>query len=257
MLEKLFDLSGRVALITGGSKGLGKAIARGYAAAGASIAISARNEAELAAAKAEIEDGLDIRCEYYVADMTDRSVVQQLGNQVLEQFGQVDILVNNAGSNDPQPLLEISDESWDRIIELNLNSCMALARQLAPGMVERNWGRIIHMSSIMGLTSNPGRGAYSATKSALIGMTRAHALELGPHDVTVNCIAPGPIMTDLPMNLLTDEQKQCFADRTALQRWGDPIDLVGPALMLAAEAGRNVTGAVIVVDGGVICRTFD
>ena len=134
---------------------------------------------------------------------------------------------------------------------------MALARQLAPGMVERNWGRIIHMSSIMGLTSNPGRGAYSATKSALIGMTRAHALELGPHDVTVNCIAPGPIMTDLPMNLLTDEQKQCFADRTALQRWGDPIDLVGPALMLAAEAGRNVTGAVIVVDGGVICRTFD
>ena len=128
---------------------MGKAIARGYAEAGASIAISARNEAELAAAKAEIEDGLDIRCEYYVADMTDRSAVQQLGNQVLEQFGQVDILVNNAGSNDPQPLLEISDESWDRIIELNLNSCMALARQLAPGMVERNWGRIIHMSSIM------------------------------------------------------------------------------------------------------------
>ena len=257
MLEKLFDLSERVALITGGSKGLGKAIARGYAEAGANVAISARSETELAAARAEIIDGLEIRCEYYVADMTDRTAVSELADRVVDQFGKVDILVNNAGSNEPQTLIETRDQSWDRIVELNLNSCMILARHLAPGMVERGWGRIIHMSSIMGLTSNSGRGAYSATKAALIGMTRAHALELGPHDVTVNCIAPGPIMTDLPMNLLSDEQKQNFADRTALQRLGDPVDVVGPALMLAGESGRNVTGAVIVVDGGVVCRTFD
>ena len=257
MIEKLFDLSGRVALITGGSKGLGKAIGRGYAEAGADVVIASRHEDELQAAAAEIRDGLDIKCEYRVADMTDRSDVDNLAEWAMSTFGKVDILVNNAGSNQPETLVDTTDEGWDRIVELNLSSCTRLARAVAKGMVERGWGRIIHMSSIMGITSNQARGAYSATKAALIGMTRAHALELGPEGVTVNCIAPGPIMTDLPMSILSDEQKQAFADRAAVKRWGDPVDVVGPALMLAGESGRNVTGAVIVVDGGVICRTFD
>ena len=257
MLSELFDLSGRCALVTGGSKGIGKAVARGYAEAGANVVISARHEDELNAAKQEIGDGLDIRVEYVVADMIDRSKVRQLAQESVARLGKIDILFNNAGSNEPQVLVETTDESWDRILELNLTSCMGLARELAPGMVERKWGRIVHTSSVMALASNPGRGLYSATKAALIGMARAHALELGPYGVTVNCLAPGPVMTDLPMSLLNDEQKQQFAERTAVKRWGQVVDMVGPALLLSSDAGAYVTGTVILADGGMLCRTFD
>ena len=192
MLNKLFSLSGRTALVTGGSKGIGKAMARAFAEAGANIAISARHEDELKRAKAEIADGTNVKVEYFVADMTQRDQVRKLAKDVLAKLGRVDVLVNNAGSNKPQNLVDTTDEVWDEILELNLSSCNLLSRLLAPGMIERKWGRIIHLSSVMALASNPARGLYSATKAALIGMARAHALELGPHGVTVNCIAPGP-----------------------------------------------------------------
>lgn len=256
MLNKLFSLSGRTALITGGSKGIGKAIARAYAEAGANVAISARHEDELKKAKAEIADGLNVKVEYFVADMTQRDQVKKLAKDVLAKLGRVDVLVNNAGSNKPQNLVDTTEEAWDEILELNLSSCYLLAHLVVPGMIERKWGRIIHTSSIMAMASNPGRGIYSATKAALIGMARAHALELGPHGITVNCLAPGPVATDLPMNILTDEQKKSFAERTAVKRWGQPIDMVGPALLLATDAGAFITGNVIVADGGLLCRTF-
>jgi len=257
MLNQLFNLSGRVALITGGSKGIGKAISRGLAEAGADVAIAARHENELRAAADDIRQGLSVRVEYHVTDMNDREQVDELAAWAIATLGKVDILVNNAGSNRPQSLVEIADEDWDAIIELNLTSCMRLARAVAPGMVDRLWGRIVHLSSIMALASNPGRGSYSATKAALLGMARAHALELGPHGVTVNCLAPGPIATDLPMSLLNDEQKSKFRERTAVKRWGQVSDLVGPALLLASDAGAYITGNVLLVDGGMLCRTFD
>lgn len=256
MPSPLFDLTGRVALVTGGSKGLGKAMARGFAEAGANVVISSRHEDELRAASTEITAGLSARCETIVADMTDREDVARLAREAQQRFGQVDILVNNAGSNTPQPIDQITDEAWDRIIELNLTSCMALSRALAPRMKERKWGRIIHISSIMGLASKEGRNVYSATKSALIGLARASALDLGNYNITVNCIAPGPFLTDLPGKLLSDEEKQIFSRRTALGRWGDPRELAGPALLLASEAGSYVTGQVLVVDGGCLIKTF-
>ena len=256
MINELFDLKGRVALITGGSKGIGKAVARGFAEAGADVIVTARHEDELQTAVKEIRDGLEVRAEYYVLDMTDRAKLKQMADWALSTFDKVDILFNNAGSNHPQELIETTDESWDRIVELNLTSCMALGRAVAPQMKEQRWGRIIHNSSIMALASNPGRGVYSATKAALWGMTRAHALELGPYGITVNCIAPGPIITDLPMSLLSDEQKKKFAERPALKRWGETKELVGPALLLASEAGSYITAEMIVVDGGSLCRTF-
>ncbi|MGI8980245.1 MAG: SDR family NAD(P)-dependent oxidoreductase [Pirellulaceae bacterium] len=256
MLNKLFSLSGRTALVTGGSKGIGKAMARAFAEAGANIAISARHADELKKAKAEIADGMSVKVEYFVADMTQRDQVKKLAKDVLAKLGRVDVLVNNAGSNKPQTLVDTTEEAWDEILELNLSSCYLLSHLLVPGMIERKWGRIIHTSSIMAMASNPARGLYSATKAALIGMARAHALELGPHGVTVNCLAPGPVATDLPMNILTDEQKRSFAERTAVKRWGQPIDMVGPALLLATDAGAFITGNVIVADGGLLCRTF-
>jgi 3-oxoacyl-[acyl-carrier protein] reductase len=257
MLKPLFDLSGRSALVTGGSKGIGKAVARGYAEAGADVLISARHEQDLKKAAQEIAADLDVRVEYHVSDMTNRQQVRELATIAEQRLGKVDILFNNAGSNEPQLLVETTDESWDRILELNLTSCMLLARQLAPRMIERRWGRIVHTSSVMGLASNPGRGTYSATKGALIAMTRAHALELGPYGITVNCLAPGPVMTDLPMSLLDDAQKELFAERTAVKRWGEVVDMVGPALLLSSDAGAFITGTAILADGGMICRTFD
>ncbi|HEX3725001.1 MAG TPA: SDR family oxidoreductase [Pirellulales bacterium] len=256
MTHPLFDLSGRVALVTGGSKGLGKAMARGFAEAGANIVISSRHEAELKSAAVEIAAGTKAKVLYFVADMTQRADVARLAKNALEAMGKVDILVNNAGSNTPQAIDEITDQAWDRIVELNLSSCMALTRALVPQMKERRWGRIIHISSIMGLSSKEGRNVYSATKSALLGLARASALDLGAFGVTVNCLAPGPFLTDLPGNILTAEQKKVFADRTALGRWADPRELAGPALLLASEAGSYITGATLVVDGGSIVKTF-
>ncbi len=255
-MQAPFDLSGKTALVTGGSKGLGKAMARGFAEAGADTVIVSRHEDELAAAAAEIGEGLETRVETIVTDMTDRGATEALASEALSRMGEIDILVNNAGSNIPQPIDEIVDEDWDRILELNLSSIMALTRALVPQMKERRWGRIIHISSVLGVGSKEARNAYSATKAAVIGLAKASALDLGPFNITVNCIAPGPFLTDLPMSLLDEEQKKKFADFTALGRWGDPAELAGPALMLASEAGSYITGATLLVDGGAYARAL-
>jgi len=257
MLDELFSLKGRTALITGGSKGIGKACARGMAEAGANIAISARTEEELKKAAAEIGQGLNVRVEYFVTDMGNRDEVKKLADDVLAKFGRVDVLFNNAGSNKPQALVDTTLDTWDSILELNFTSCMLLSKYIAPQMMERKWGRIIYTSSVMALASNAARGLYSGTKAALIGMARAQALELGPYGITVNCLAPGPVATDLPMSILTPAQKEIFANRTAVKRWGQVIDMVGPVVMLSTDAGAFITGTVISADGGMLCRTFD
>ncbi|MEZ6047612.1 MAG: SDR family NAD(P)-dependent oxidoreductase [Planctomycetaceae bacterium] len=251
-----FDLTGKVALITGGSRGLGKAMARWLALAGADIVISSRDEAALETSLRHITAGTDVRGAFFVTDMTDRKRVNYLGQQAISEMGRVDILINNAGGNVPEEADQITDENWDKILELNLSSCMALCRAVIPDMKSRNWGRIIHISSIMGLASKRGRDAYSSTKAALIGLARAQALELGPYGITSNCLAPGPFLTELPGSLLSDEEKATFADRTALKRWGKPEELAGPALLLASEAGSYITGTTLVVDGGTLVNTF-
>jgi len=255
-LHSAFDLTGRTALVTGGSKGLGKAMARGLAEAGAAIVISSRNEDELRAAAADIASGLSSRVEYIVADMTNRAHLEALARQSLARMGRIDVLINNAGSNVPQAADEINDADWDRLLELNLSSCMSLTRALVPQMKQRRWGRVVYISSVLGLSGREGRSAYCSTKSALIGLARAGALDLGPFGITVNCIAPGPFLTDLPGKLLTDEQKQTFADTTALGRWGRPEELQGVALLLSSDAGSYITGTTVVVDGGVLSRCF-
>ncbi len=254
MVPELYNLAGKVALVTGGSKGLGKAMARGLAEVGADVVISSRTEGELRPALEEILHGTGRKGRYVVADMSKREDVKRLARTTLDQMGRVDILINNAGTNEPQPIDQISDEAWDRVMEINLHSVMALTRALVPQMKARHWGRIIHISSVMGFISKEGRNVYSATKTALLGLARANALDLGPHGITVNCIAPGPFLTDLPGRLLSDEEKRKFAERTALGRWGDPKELIGPVLLLATDAGSYITGQTIVVDGGWLAR---
>jgi NAD(P)-dependent dehydrogenase (short-subunit alcohol dehydrogenase family) len=256
MSKSIFDMTGRAALVTGGSKGLGKAMARGLAEAGADVVISSRREDALKDAAREIGEGTKGKVKYVVADMTDRADVARLAEQAIAAFGKIDVLVNNAGDNKPQPIDQIQDEVWDGLIELNLSSCMALSRALAPGMKERKWGRIIHISSIMGFSSAGGRNAYSATKNALKGLAQASANDLGEFGVTVNCIAPGPFLTDLPMGLLSQAKQDEFARRTAMNRWGRPEELVGPVLLLASDAGSYITGATLVVDGGTLGKIF-
>jgi NAD(P)-dependent dehydrogenase (short-subunit alcohol dehydrogenase family) len=254
MPAKLFDLTGRVALVTGGNKGLGKAMARGFALAGADVVIASRHENELKAALEEILAGTGRRGAYCVTDVAVRDEVKSLAKFALEKMGKVDILVNNAGMNAPQAIDAITDETWDRVLEVNLSSVMALTRELVPQMKQQRWGRVVHISSIMAQVSKERRNVYSATKAALIGMARASALDLGPFGVTVNCVAPGPFLTDMPMSVLSDAEKQAFADRTALGRWAQPRELVGPVLMLCSEAGSYVTGQVLFVDGGYLAR---
>jgi NAD(P)-dependent dehydrogenase (short-subunit alcohol dehydrogenase family) len=253
-MSKRFDLTGRVALITGGSKGLGKAMARGMAEMGADVIISSRTEQELKSALDEILSGTGRRGRYIVADMTRRDQVATLATSALDFMGRVDILVNNAGTNKPQAIDVITDEAWDDVLEINLSSVMALTRALVPQMKERRWGRIIHITSVLGFVSKGGRDGYSATKSALLGLARANAIDLGEFGITANCIAPGPFLTDLPMSLLSDAEKKTFSDRTALGRWGKPDELVGAALLLASEAGGYITGTTIVVDGGWLAK---
>ena len=249
-----FDLTGRVALITGGNKGLGKAMARGLAEAGADIVIASRHDAELKTALAEILAGTGRKGAYFVADVSERDDVKKLARDALAKMGRIDILVNNAGMNAPQAIDEIADETWDRVVEVNLNSAMALTRALVPQMKERKWGRVVHISSVMSLVSKEKRNVYSATKAALNGMTMASALDLGPFNITVNCIAPGPFLTDMPMSVLSAAEQKVFADRTALGRWAQPSELAGPILLLCSEAGSYITGQVLVVDGGYTAR---
>lgn len=256
MKGTLFDLSGRAALVTGGSKGIGRAIAEGFAQAGAELFLCARNEEPLRKAADEIRAAHGVRVETLVADMAQRDEVVRLARTALERLGRIDVLVNNAGWNVPQPIDEIQDADWDYLVELNLTNVMALTRAIVPDMKVRRWGRVIHISSIMGLASTPARNAYSATKSALIGLCRASALDLGPHNITVNCLAPGPIATEMPMSILSKEQQDRLAERTAFNRWARPDELAGPALLLASEAGSYITGSVLVVDGGATARVF-
>jgi len=227
-----------------------------FAESGAAVLISSRHEDELQATATEIRDKTAAQVEYVVADMTRRDDVRRLADTALHVMGKIDILINNAGYNVPQAIDQIRDEDWDRLVELNLSSCMALTRALAPGMKVRRWGRIIHISSIMGFVSTAGRNAYSATKAALLGLARASALDLGTFNITVNCIAPGPFATEMPMSILSAEQQAALAARTALGRWARPEELAGPALLLASEAGSFITGTCLVVDGGTLAKVF-
>lgn len=251
-MHSLFSLKGKTALITGGSRGLGKEMARLFAECGATVIIASRHQDELDGALPEILKDTDAQGFAIVADLSVRSDVKRLTLEALLCTGGIDILVNNAGSNTPQDITEIDDKVYDEIVQVSQWAPMALARSLAPGMKERGWGRIINISSIMAEAPLAGRTAYAATRAALLGQTRAWAQDLGQYGITVNTIMPGPFLTDLPARVTTPAQKQLFSDHTILKRWGNPSEIAGPVLLLASNAGSYITGTVLRVDGGYL-----
>ncbi len=247
----LFDLTGKRALVTGSSRGLGLAMARGLSRAGADVVLNGRNAEALQTVEAEFrEDGLSAT--FAPFDVTDEDSVQQ-GIDGILATGPVDVLVNNVGVHDRAPLAEMTAVQWRRVIDFNLTSAFLVSRCVAPSMIERKAGKIIHTCSLMSEVGRPTTGNYAAAKGGLKMLTRAMAVEWAKHNVQINGIGPGYFETDLTKPLVQDPEFNAWiCGRTPAGRWGQPDELIGAAVFLASSASDYVNGQVIYVDGGLL-----
>ena len=252
-VKQLFDLTGRVAVVTGGSRGLGLQMAEALGEMGARIAITARKKAELDEAVAHLE-GLGIAAVPYPCDLGRRELVEPLATSILEKFGRVDILVNNAGANWAAPAEDMPLEAWDKQINLNLTGAFLLTQIIAKrSMIPAGWGRIINLASVNGLQATDMRllqnVGYVATKHAMVGVTRQLAAEWGVHGITVNAICPGFFPSKMTRATL-ESSGEFLRAGTPTGRLGGEEDLKGLAVLLASDASRHITGQAIAVDGG-------
>jgi 2-deoxy-D-gluconate 3-dehydrogenase len=246
---RMFDLDGRVAVVTGGNGGIGRGIALGLAEAGAAVAILARNGQKNLAMLVELR-ALGVRTFARVLDVTDRAALKPAIDEVEDALGPIDILVNNAGI----AIAGTAIEDWDRVIETNLNSCFLLSRLAAQSMAARRTGKIINIASEYSRFGNPIAPSYAASKGALIQLTKSMAIELAPQNVQVNAIVPGWIESDMTAPIKSRPFYDEIIRRTPAGRFGTPAECAGAAVFLASPASDFVTGATIFVDGGYAIR---
>ena len=242
----MFDLTGKTALVTGASGGIGAAIAKALHGAGATVAISGTRAEQLEALAGELGQ----RVHVLPCNLSDAAAVEALPRQAAEAMGSVDILVNNAGITKDNLFMRMSDEEWASVLDVNLTATMRLCKGVVRGMMKARWGRIVNISSIVGATGNPGQANYAASKAGMVGMSKSIAYEVASRGITVNCVAPGFIATAMT-DKLTDEQKDKINVQIPAARMGTPEEIAAAVLYLASNEAAYVTGATLHVNGGM------
>ena len=242
------DLSGKTALVTGASRGIGEAIARRLAEAGAHVLVAARSEADVHRVAAEITAGGRLATPVQL-DITAADIREKV-KALIEQHASIDILVNNAGVTEDDLFIRMKPDAWTSVLRTNLDPAFHITQEIAKKMIRARWGRIINISSVVGLMGNPGQVNYAASKAALIGFTKALALEIGSRNITVNAVAPGFIQTAMT-DMMTDDAKKALEGRIALKRLGTVDDVAWAVVFLASEQASYITGTVVNVSGGL------
>ena len=240
-------LDGKVAMVTGSTRGIGRAIAEAMAAAGAVVAVIGRDQGKAEEAAAAIGNG----AQGFACDVTKAQAVDDAIGLIEKSLGGIDILVNNAGVTKDNVFLRLTDADFDTVIEANLKGAFRTIRAASRGMMKKRWGRIINVSSVVGIIGNKGQANYAASKAGLLGLTKSMARELATRGITVNAVAPGFIETDMT-SALTPEQRDALAKQIPMERLGKPSDVASAVLFLASDASAYITGQVLVVDGGMV-----
>jgi 3-oxoacyl-[acyl-carrier protein] reductase len=240
------DMQGRVALVTGSTRGIGRAIAETLIGCGARVAVVGRDRTKAGEASASIGGAGGFSC-----DMSDPASVEALVAEVETTVGGIDILVNNAGMTRDNLMMRLKNEDWDAVLNANLRGAFVAVRSVSRGMIKRRWGRIINIASVVGLVGNKGQSNYAASKAGLIGFTKSVAKELASRNVLANVVAPGFVETDMTA-AMTAEARETLSRQIPLERLGTPFDIAGTVAFLASDAASYITGQVIVVDGGMV-----
>ncbi|MDR1773449.1 MAG: 3-oxoacyl-[acyl-carrier-protein] reductase [Clostridioides sp.] len=247
----MFDLSGKVALVTGGSRGIGKEIAIKLATFGADIAINYTSNEDLAKDLQNQIQSLDRKCNIYKCDVSNLEEVTQMVCDIVKEFGKIDILINNAGITKDALLIRMKEDDFDRVIDVNLKGTFNCIKSASKYMMKKRYGKIINMASVVGVIGNAGQANYCASKAGIIGLTKSVARELATRNINVNAIAPGFIKTDMT-DVLSDDLKEQMLSTIPKKEFGTPEDIANLAVFLASDMSNYITGQVINVDGGMV-----